>query len=108
MAKERSEQKPDRFAVGEKVDEKVTVFDAKSRKLNLSIKAKEVDEEKAAMAEFGSADSGASLGDILGAALSKAKKATKADKEENAEEKKPAKAKKTTKKEAEKEETPAE
>ena len=112
LAKERSEQKPDRFAVGEKVDAKVTVFDAKSRKLNLSIKAKEVDEEKAAMAEFGSADSGASLGDILGAALSKAKKkVTKSEeKEEATEEKKPAKAKKTTtkKKAAEKEETPAE
>ena len=66
--------------------------------------------EKAAMAEFGSADSGASLGDILGAALSKAKKkVAKAEDKEEAEEQKPAKAKKTTKKKAaEKEETPAE
>ncbi len=99
LAKDRSEQKPDRFAVGEKVDAKVTTFDAKSRKLALSIKAKEADEEKAAMAEFGSADSGASLGDILGAALKRAKKA----KGEAAEdEEKPAKkAKKTTKKKEE-------
>ena len=99
LAKERSEQKPDRFAVGEKVDAKVTTFDAKNHKLTLSIKAKEVDEEKAAMAEFGSVDSGASLGDILGAALKRAKKA-KAD---DAEEEKPAKAKKTKKKKAEEE-----
>ena len=94
LAKERSEQKPDRFAVGEKVDAKVTTFDAKNHKLTLSIKAKEADEEKAAMAEFGSVDSGASLGDILGAALKRAKKA----KGEATEEEKPAKAKKTTKK----------
>lgn len=104
LAKERSEQKPERFAVGEKVDAKVTTFDAKTRKLALSIKAKEADEEKAAMAEFGSADSGASLGDILGAALKKAKKA-KADDAEK--EEKPAK-KKTTKKKKEQEEAPAE
>ncbi len=99
LAKDRSEQKPDRFAVGEKVDAKVTTFDAKTRKLTLSIKAKEADEEKAAMAEFGSADSGASLGDILGAALKKAKK-VKADDDK---EEKPAKkaAKKTTKKKEE-------
>ncbi len=100
LAKDRSEQKPDRFAVGEKVDAKVTTFDAKNHKLTLSIKAKEADEEKAAMAEFGSADSGASLGDILGAALKKAKKS----KSEDAEEEKPAKAKKTTKKKKEAEE----
>ncbi len=100
LAKDRSEQKPDRFAVGEKVDAKVTTFDAKNHKLTLSIKAKEADEEKAAMAEFGSADSGASLGDILGAALKKAKKS----KAEDAEEEKPAKAKKATKKKKEAEE----
>ena len=100
LAKDRSEQKPDRFAVGEKVDAKVTTFDAKNHKLTLSIKAKEADEEKAAMAEFGSADSGASLGDILGAALKKAKKS----KAEDAEEEKPATAKKATKKKIEAEE----
>ena len=97
LAKDRSEQKPDRFAVGEKVDAKVTSLDAKNHKIALSIKAREIDEEKQAMAEFGSTDSGASLGDILGAALKNAKK-TKTQKEETAEEK-PAK-KKTTKKKA--------
>ena len=73
LAKERSEQRPDRFAVGEKVDARIIAIDPKNHKLTLSIKAREVEEEKQAMAEFGSADSGASLGDILGAAL-KAKK----------------------------------
>ena len=78
LAKERSEQRPDRFAVGEKVDAKVTQIDKSARKITLSIKAREVDEEKQAMAEFGSSDSGASLGDILGAALNK-KKAEKGE-----------------------------
>jgi small subunit ribosomal protein S1 len=73
LARERSEQRPDRFAVGEKVDAKITQFDAKTRKVTLSIKAREIDEDKQAMAEFGSSDSGASLGDILGAAISKAR-----------------------------------
>ncbi len=73
LARDRSEQRPDRFAVGEKVDAKVTQIDKSSRKLSLSIKARETDEEKQAMAEFGSSDSGASLGDILGAALNKKK-----------------------------------
>jgi small subunit ribosomal protein S1 len=77
LARERSEQKPDRFAVGEKVDAKVTNIDKGSRKVTLSIKAREVDEEKEAMAEFGSSDSGASLGDILGAAIKKKKDETK-------------------------------
>lgn len=69
LSSDRSEQRPDRFATGEKVDAKVTSIDRSNRKLNLSIKAREVEEEKAAMAEYGSSDSGASLGDILGAAL---------------------------------------
>ncbi|MBT5242031.1 MAG: 30S ribosomal protein S1 [Rhodospirillaceae bacterium] len=69
LARERSEQRPDRFAVGEKVDARITSIDSKTRKLNLSIKAREAAEEKQAMADYGSADSGASLGDILGAAL---------------------------------------
>src|SRR5712675_1417416 len=69
LSRDRSEQRPDRFAVGEKVDAKVTPIDRATRKLSLSIKAREVDEEKRAMAEYGSSDSGASLGDILGAAL---------------------------------------
>ncbi len=75
LAKDRSEQRPDRFAVGEKVDARIIAIDPKNHKLTLSIKAREVEEEKQAMAEFGSADSGASLGEILGAALkAKAKK----------------------------------
>ncbi len=68
LSRERSEQRSDRFAVGEKVDAKVIKAD-RSGKLDLSIKAREIDEDKAAMAEYGSSDSGASLGDILGAAL---------------------------------------
>ena len=72
LSRERSEQRPDRFAVGEKVDAKVTAFDPKSRKITLSIKQREADEEKKAMADYGSAESGASLGEILGAAISKA------------------------------------
>ena len=70
LSRERSEQRPDRFAVGEKVDAKVTNIDKKTGKLALSIKAREIDEDKQAMKEFGSTESGASLGDILGAALS--------------------------------------
>ena len=69
LSRDRSEQRPDRFAVGEKVDAKITQIDNKTRKLTLSIKAREVEEEKKAMADYGSSDSGASLGDILGAAL---------------------------------------
>ncbi len=71
LSKERSEQRPDRFAVGDKVDARVTSIDAKTRRVNVSIKAREVAEEKQAVQQFGSADSGASLGDILGAALKK-------------------------------------
>jgi small subunit ribosomal protein S1 len=71
LSRDRAEQRPDRFAVGEKVDAKVTALDRATRKLTLSIKAREVEEEKKAMAEYGSSDSGASLGDILGAALSR-------------------------------------
>ena len=69
LSRDRSEQRPDRFAQGEKVDAKVTAIDKSSRKLTLSIKAFEQAEEKEAMENFGSSDSGASLGDILGAAL---------------------------------------
>ena len=71
LSRDRAEQRADRFAVGEKVDAIVTSVDKKTRKLSLSIKARESVEEKQAMAEFGSSDSGASLGDILGAALAK-------------------------------------
>jgi len=73
LSRERSEQRPDRFAVGEKVDAKVTAIDRATRKVTLSIKSREVEEDKKAMAEFGSSDSGASLGDILGAAFNRAK-----------------------------------
>ena len=71
LSRERNEQRADRFAVGEKVDAIVSNLDKKSRKLTLSLKARESAEEKQAMADFGSSDSGASLGDILGAALAK-------------------------------------
>jgi small subunit ribosomal protein S1 len=69
LARDRADQRPDRFAVGEKVDARITLFDRKARKVAVSIKALEVAEEKEAIAQYGSADSGASLGDILGAAL---------------------------------------
>jgi small subunit ribosomal protein S1 len=82
LSRERSEQRPDRFAVGEKVDAKVLTVDKMTKKVTLSIKAREIDEDKQAMKEFGSTESGASLGDILGAALQenaadKPKKASK-------------------------------
>lgn len=74
LSRERSEQRTDRFAVGEKVDAKVTGHDSKTGKVQLSIKQMEIDMDKQAMAEFGSTESGASLGDILGAALQKSAK----------------------------------
>ncbi len=87
LARDRSDQRPERFAVGEKVDAKVTQVDARSRKVSLSIKAREVEEEKKAMSDYGSSDSGASLGEILGAAISKAQKdrTTKSKKGDDAE-----------------------
>jgi small subunit ribosomal protein S1 len=69
LSREKSDQRPDRFAVGEKVDAKITAIDRAARKLSLTIKGKEVEEDKVAMAEYGTTDSGASLGDILGAAI---------------------------------------
>jgi small subunit ribosomal protein S1 len=71
LSRDRKEQRTDRFGVGDKVDATVIKIDKKQRSVNLSIKAREIEEEKQAMAEFGSSDSGASLGDILGAALEK-------------------------------------
>jgi len=71
LSRDRGEQRPDRFGVGDKVDVRVTNVDAKTRRLGLSIKAREIAEEKEAVEQFGSSDSGASLGDILGAALNK-------------------------------------
>ncbi|MCS0502458.1 30S ribosomal protein S1 [Ancylobacter mangrovi] len=76
LARDRGDQRPDRFAVGEKFDARVTLFDRKARKVQVSIKALEIAEEKEAVAQFGSQDSGASLGDILGAALKKASEKT--------------------------------
>ncbi|WP_431283685.1 30S ribosomal protein S1 [Humitalea sp. 24SJ18S-53] len=69
LARDRDAQRPDKFAVGEKVDAKVTAVDRAARRLALTIKGKEVEEEREAMKEYGSVDSGASLGDILGAAI---------------------------------------
>jgi small subunit ribosomal protein S1 len=91
LSRDRDEQRPERFAEGEKVDAQVTMVDGKARKLSLSIKAREMTEEKQAMASFGSSDSGASLGDILGAALAKRDTSSKesASKDDSAEESKP-------------------
>jgi small subunit ribosomal protein S1 len=91
LSRDRSEQRPDRFAKGEKVDAKITQLDKAGRRLTLSIKAREVEEEKEAMATYGSTDAGASLGDILGAAI--AEKQAEQDAEDT-------KAKKTKKKTA--------
>ncbi|MCP4071012.1 MAG: 30S ribosomal protein S1 [Hyphomicrobiales bacterium] len=69
LSRDRDEQRPERFSVGQKVDARITQFDKKSRRVAVSIKALEIAEEKEAVAQYGSTDSGASLGDILGAAL---------------------------------------
>jgi small subunit ribosomal protein S1 len=69
LSRDRAEQRPERFQVGDHVDVRVTNVDSKTRKLGLSIKAREIAEEKEAVEQYGSSDSGASLGDILGAAL---------------------------------------
>ncbi|WP_198378180.1 30S ribosomal protein S1 [Neoroseomonas rubea] len=69
LARDRADQRPDKFAIGEKVDARVTAVDRAARRLALTIKGKEIEEEREAMREYGSADSGASLGDILGAAI---------------------------------------
>jgi len=69
LSRDRQEQRADRFSKGDRVDAMVTGFDKSSRKVALSIKAMELADEKEAIAQFGSSDSGASLGDILGAAL---------------------------------------
>jgi small subunit ribosomal protein S1 len=71
LSRDRAEQRPERFAVGDKVDAKVTAFDKAKRQISLSIKAREISDEKEAVAQYGSSNSGASLGDILGAALAK-------------------------------------
>jgi len=76
LARDRGDQRPDKFAIGEKVDAKVTAVDRAARRLTLTIKGKEVEEEREAMREYGSADSGASLGDILGAAIRRRREIT--------------------------------
>ncbi|NNE52023.1 MAG: 30S ribosomal protein S1, partial [Sulfitobacter sp.] len=69
LSRDRAEQRPERFSVGDKVDVRVTNVDTKAHRLGVSIKAREIAEEKEAVQQYGSSDSGASLGDILGAAL---------------------------------------
>ena len=69
LSRDRNDQRPERFSKGEKVDARVTQYDRKTSRIQLSIKALEIAEEKEAVAAYGSSDSGASLGDILGAAL---------------------------------------
>ncbi|MEQ8434655.1 MAG: S1 RNA-binding domain-containing protein, partial [Oceanicaulis sp.] len=69
LSRDRAEQRPERFAVGDKVDARVTNIDKASRRVSVSIKALEIVEEKEAVEQYGSSNSGASLGDILGAAL---------------------------------------
>ena len=102
LSRDRSEQRPERFAPGEKVDAVVTQVDPAARRLTVSIKALEIAEEKEAVKQYGSTVSGASLGDILGAALDKAKEDANGDEAPEAEEPKPkAKAKAEAKDEAE-------
>jgi len=85
LSRDRGAQRPERFGKGDKVDAMVTNFDKGSRKIGLSIKAREMAEEKEAVAQYGSSDSGASLGDILGAALKKRTKVTETEDEEGEE-----------------------
>jgi len=83
LARDRSEQRPDRFAVGQKVDARVTQVDRRTHRVTVSIKALEVAEEKEAIAQYGSSDSGATLGDILGTALKrKGEESEESEKEE--------------------------
>jgi small subunit ribosomal protein S1 len=87
LGRDRDEQRAERFQVGQKFDAMVVGFD-RSKKPNFSIKAMQIAEEKQAVAQYGSSDSGASLGDILGAALKEAQsaKSDKAEKGETGEE----------------------
>ncbi|WP_448585980.1 30S ribosomal protein S1 [Thermaurantiacus sp.] len=72
LSRDRDEQRPDRYQVGQKFDAMVVGFERGKRPL-LSVKALQIAEEKQQVAQYGSSDSGASLGDILGAALNRAK-----------------------------------
>jgi small subunit ribosomal protein S1 len=81
LARDRNDQRADRFQVGQKVDARVVLFDRRAHKVQLSIKALEVAEEKEAIAQYGSSDSGATLGDILGTALKRKGEEGDADRE---------------------------
>ena len=105
LSRDRSEQRPERFAAGEKVDAVITQVDPSTRRINVSIKALEIAEEKEAVKQYGSTVSGASLGDILGAALDKAKE--DADGDEDAAEAKEAEPKAKSKAKAKDEAEPA-
>ena len=69
LSRDRAEQRPERFAVGDKVDARITNVDKASRRVSLSVKALEIADERDAVQQYGSSDAGASLGDILGAAM---------------------------------------
>ena len=69
LSRDRADQRPERFAVGDRLDAQVANIDKAARRVSLSVKALEMAEEKEAIEKFGASDSGASLGDILGAAL---------------------------------------
>ena len=79
LSRDRADQRPDRFATGDKVDARITNIDRDTRKITVSIKALEVAEEKEAMQQYGSSDSGASLGDILGVAIRNRNASTQKD-----------------------------
>jgi small subunit ribosomal protein S1 len=98
LAKERSDQKVERFAVDEKIHARILSVDSKNREISLSIKAIQVAEEKQALKDYGSVDSGASLGDILGAALKKKAKINDKNQEDQPKKELKPKAKKVTKK----------
>ena len=83
LSRDRSEQKPERFAVGDKLDAQITSIEKNTRRLALSIKAREIREEKEAVQQYGSSDSGASLGDILGPAMGRARELADVDDEDN-------------------------
>ena len=85
LSRDRSEQRPERFSVGDKLDAAVISLDKAARRINVSIKALEISEEKKAVAQYGSSDSGASLGDILGAAIKKSQNDDGSDEEEQQE-----------------------
>jgi small subunit ribosomal protein S1 len=82
LARDRNDQRSERFQVGQKVDARVTQFDRRTHKVGVSIKALEMAEEKEAIAQYGSSDSGATLGDILGTALKRKESDTEDEKEE--------------------------